>query len=326
MEMMRAGVSSEDGLRLAEVARPVAGDGQLLVRVMAAGINRADLNAARGAGVAPKASLGRPIGMEWAGEVVVLGKGASGFEPGELVACSGSGGYAEYAVADTGRTISLRDGGLSVETAAALPLALMSAHDAVATNGALANGDVVLVHGATSAVGLAALQIAARSRARVIATSTSPDRFARLADFGAYAVVNSRATDWPEQVKALSGGQGANLVIDMVSGASVTDIMRATAVRGRIVNVGRLGGATRAEFDFDLHAQQRITFIGVTFRTRSASEVAEIVRAMTSDLWPDVLTGAIRLPIDRVLSLNEAPAAHDHMRSNAHFGKIVLRL
>lgn len=325
-EQMRAGVSSEDGLVLRTVDRPVAGDQQVLVRVLAAGMNRADLNAAKGAGVASKASLGRPIGMEWAGEIVALGAGVTGFSPGERVMCSGTGGYAHYAVADAGRTVSIENAGLRFEEAAALPLALMTAHDAVVAQGRVKPGDTVLVHGGRSAVGLASLQIARLMGAgKIIATSTSPERSSRLADFGADMVLNSQDAAWPEQLLDFTDGHGADLVIDMVSGDSVNACMRASAILGRLINVGRLGGATRADFDFDLHALRRLTFVGVTFRTRSVTEVRDIVRHMGDDLWPHIQSGKLRLPVDRIFPLEEAPGAHEYMRSNAHFGKIVLK-
>jgi NADPH2:quinone reductase len=159
----------------------------------------------------------------------------------------------------------------------------------------------------------------------VIGTSTNDARRARLKEFGADLALDTRSADWPDQVLQVTGGKGVNLIVDMVSGALVNQSMKATAVLGRIVNVGRLGGM-RAEFDFDLHALRRIDYIGVTFRTRSVEEVREIVRRMRADLWDAVAAGKLRLPIDRTYALAQAPAALDYMRSNAHFGKIVLTM
>src|SRR5262249_49169310 len=130
---------------------------------------------------------------------------------------------------------------------------------------------------------------------------------------------------WPDQVLEATEGKGVNLIVDMVSGATVSPAMRATALRGRIVNVGRLGGE-KAEFDFNLHALRRIDYIGVTFRTPTIEEVREIVRRMTADLWDAVSAGKLSLPIDRSFTLDEAVAAQAHMRANAHFGKIVLTM
>ena len=162
-EMMQAGVASESGLAVRRVQRPTPGDGQVLVQVAAAGMNRADLNAAKGAGIASRDALGKPIGMEWAGVVVGTGPGVVGFAPGDRVMCSGAGGYAEYAVADAGRTLKLDDG-FDLKKAAVLPLALLIAHDALVVNGRLKAGESVFVQGASSAVGLMTLQIARDGR------------------------------------------------------------------------------------------------------------------------------------------------------------------
>ena len=127
---------------------------------------------------------------------------------------------------------------------------------------------------------------------------------------------------WPDAVVEATGG-GADLIIDQISGGVANQNMKAARVLGRIVNVGRLGGFS-GEFDYDLHALKRINYIGVTFRTRSAEEVREIVRSMRADLWPAVQAGTLHLPLDRVFPLAEAAAALEHMRANAHLGKIVL--
>jgi len=323
MQKMRAGVAGENGLELCEVARPVPSAEQVLVHVAAAGMNRADLNAAKGAGVASKDSLGKPIGMEWAGEVVETGSDVRGFKAGDLVMCSGTGGYAEYAVSDAGRTLKL-DSTFDLKQAATLPLALLTAHDAVITNGRLQNGDAVLVQGASSAVGLMALQIARLKDASIVAgTSINAERRSRLSEFGATHALDPKDASWADTLMSATAGKGVNLIVDMVSGASVNLSMKVAAVRGRMVNVGRLGG-TKAEFDFDLHAAKRLDYIGVTFRTRTIAEIREIVSRMYKDLWEDVQAGRLSLPIDSSFSLADAPTAHTHMAANAHFGKIVI--
>ncbi len=323
-DMMIAGVASENGLAVREIARPTPGPEQVLVKVEAAGMNRADLNAAKGAGVASKESYGKAIGMEWAGTIVATGRDVSGFKPGDAVMCSGSGGYAEYAVADQGRTIALDDSGLTWELAAILPLVLMTAHDAVVTNGKTTAGDAVLVHGATSAVGIASIQIARLMGAKqIIGTSTSATRAEKLKGVGATHVVNSTDGDWADIVLALTEGKGANVIIDMVCGPSINQTMKAAAVLGRLVNVGRLGGIM-AEFDFDLHSLKRISYIGTTFRSRSLAEVREVSRAMVADLWTAIKSRDISLPLDRSFSLGDAVKAHEYMKHNNHFGKIAL--
>lgn len=322
MPTMLAGVSSESGIAIRQVPRPVPLDEQVLVKVAAAGMNRADLNAAKGAGVATKDSLGKPIGMEWAGEVVAVGSKVSDLRPGDKVMASGSGGYAQYAVSDQGRTHKID--GLDLEKAAALPLVLMTAHDAVVTNGRFKSGESILVQGASSAVGLMAMQIARLiGAANIFGSSSNSDRRARLAEFGATHAIDPASADWPKVVLDQTGQKGVELVVDMVSGPSVNQSMQAAAVRGRVVNVGRLGGV-RAEFDFDLHAANRLEYVGVTFRTRSPAEVRAIARRMQEDLWEPLTAGRIGLPIDRSFSLSDAAKAHAHMAANAHFGKIVL--
>jgi NADPH2:quinone reductase len=318
---MKAGVSSPNGLELRDIPQPVPKPNEVLVRVKACGLNRADLSAARasyGHGV-----MGAAVGLEWAGEVVSCGAEAKGFREGDRVVCAGSGGYAEYAVSDAGGTLPL-PAGFSFEQAAVLPVALRTLHNALITQGRLKAGESVLIQGASSGVGLMGLQIAKMKGAKpVMGSATNDARRARLKDFGADLAIDTRDDKWPEQVLEATGGKGVNLTVDMVSGPAVNQLMKATAVLGRIVNVGRLGG-TKAEFDFDLHAMKRIDYIGVTFRTRSIEEVREIVRLMKADLWDAVVSGKLTLPIDRTFKLDDAVAAQAHMKANQHFGKIAL--
>src|SRR6185437_9642128 len=221
---------------------------------------------------------------------------------------SGNGGYAEYAVCDWGRVIAI-PGNLHFEKAATFPIALYTLHNALMTAGRMKPGESVLIQGASSGVGLMGLQIAKEMGAKlVIGSSTNAERRARLKEFGADLAIDTTAADWPDQVLAATGGKGVDLVVDMVSGPLVVPAMRATAILGRIVNVGRLGGM-KAEFDFDLHAARRIDYIGVTFRTRSLDEVREINRLMRQDLWEAVEAGKLRLPIDRVFPLDQAVEA-----------------
>jgi len=321
---MTAGVATEDGLAVRQVPRPEAGPEQVLVRVRAAGLNRADLGAAQGRYIPSPEALSRPIGLEWAGEVAGVGEGVKGIKEGDRVLASGSGGYAEYAVADMGRVLPIPANNMSYEQAAGLPIALLTMHNAVVTMGRMQKGDAVLIQGASSGVGLMGLQIAkAMGAALVIGSSTNDARRARLGDFGADFAINSRDEGWADAVVEATGGDGVHLIVDMISAGVMDDNMKATRVRGRIVNVGRLGGFT-GEFNFDLHALKRIDYIGVTFRTRSVDEVREIVRSMHGDLWDAVTAGEISLPIDKTFALDDAVAAHAHMRANEHFGKIIL--
>jgi NADPH2:quinone reductase len=320
---MKGLLLTDAGPQIAEVERPAPRAHELLVRVRAAALNRADLAMAAGHRHGAAGGDGQVLGMEWAGEVAEVGADVVGFAVGDRAMGSGAGAFAEYAAAAADR-VSPIPTGLAFEDAATLPVGLQTMHDAIVTHGELRPGQTVLIQGASSGVGLLGMQIAkAMDAAFVVGSSTNAERRARLAEFGADLAVDSSDPEWVRQVKSATAGQGVDLTVDQVSGPVATQNLLATRILGRIVNVGRLGGM-KAEFDFDLHALRRITYVGVTFRTRSAAEVREIVERMRADLWPHVEAGRLRLPIDRVFPLDEAVAALDHMRANAHFGKIVL--
>jgi NADPH2:quinone reductase len=321
---MKAAVVTGGGVEVREVQKPQPGPEQVLVRVRAAGLNRADLQVAAGRSHGGIGGAGTVVGLEFAGEVEAVGSGVKAVKPGDRVMASGSGGYAEYAVADWGRVSPVPANNMSWEQAATLPIALQTMHNALVTAGRLKAGETVMIQGASSGVGLMGLQIAKLKGARiVIGTSTNAARRARLGEFGADLAIDTTEPNWSEKVRAATGGKGVDLIVDQVSASVANENMKAAAILGRIVNVGRLGGF-KGEFDFDLHALKRIDYIGVTFRTRSVQEVREIVQAMRADLWADVESGKLHLPIDRTFPLEQASEALAHMRANAHFGKIVL--
>jgi len=321
---MHAVVLTGSGIEVRDTPKPTPGPSHVLVRVRAAGLNRADLIMASGRMHGSAGGPGTVLGLEFAGDVEAVGEAVEGIKPGDRVMCSGSGGYAEFAVADWGRVAKIPANNMSYEEAATLPVALQTMHNALIAAGRLAEGETVLIQGASSGVGLMGLQIAKLKGARlVMGTSSNAKRRARLKDFGADVAIDTSATAWADAVLEATDGKGVDLIVDQVSASVANENLRAAAVLGRIVNVGRLGGF-KGEFDFDLHAMKRIDYIGVTFRTRSAAEVREINRAMRADLWDAVERGELRLPIDRTFPLAHAAAALAHMGANAHFGKIVL--
>ena len=321
---MKAVVLTDEGLALREVPVPEPKPNEVLVKVAASGLNRADLIMAAGRPHGSLGGAGAIAGLEWAGEVAAVGAEVPEFRPGDHVMCSGAGGYAEYAVTDWGRVCPVPKAAAAPVEAATLPIALQTMHDALITNGRLAAGESVLIQGASSGVGIMAIQIARlKGAGTVLATSRDVGRRARLAEVGADLVLDPTESTWVEQAREATNGKGVDLTIDQVSGALANQTMQAAAVLGRIVNVGRLGGFT-AEFDFDLHALKRIDYIGVTFRTRSVEEVRAINAAMRADIWDAVEDGTLSLPIDRTFPLERAAEAQAHMRANAHFGKIVL--
>jgi NADPH:quinone reductase len=320
---MKAAIVTEAGLEIREVPQPKPKANEVLVKVRATGLNRADLPGIYGAGQHHR-NPGTIPGIEWAGEVVQCGADAKDFKPGDRVMCTGQAGYAEYAVSDWGRTSPIPANNMSWEQAATLPTSLGTMHDAIVTNGKLRPGESVLIQGASSGVGLMGLQIARFKGARlVIGSSTNDARRERLKEFGADLTIDTRKADWASEVLKATGERGVDLIIDMISASAANQNMKAAAVLGRIINVGRLGGV-RGEFDYDLHAQKRISYIGVTHRTRSMDELRDEVRRMREDLWAAVTSGKLHLPIDKIFKLDEAEAAQAHMRTNSHFGKIVL--
>jgi len=313
---MQAIVSTPEGARLAELPVPKPGPHEILVRVHAASLNRADL-----AGLA--ARDGQVIGMEWAGEVVEVGPEAGDWRVGDRAMCTGAGAYAEYAVTDGGRAIRM-PAALPYDEATVLTLALQAMHDALVTHGRLQAGCDVLIHGASAGVGLMGLQIARLLGARqVIGTSTDAARRARLAEFGATLALDPADPDWHRQAVAATGGKGVEVIVDQVTGPGFGQTMQTAAVGGRIVNLGRLGGAD-GSFDFQLHALRRLSYIGVTFRTRSVAEVRDLNARMLADLGPALGEGRLKLPIDSRYPLAQAGEALARMAANRHFGKIVL--
>jgi NADPH:quinone reductase len=322
--MMKAAVVGASGVEISEVPKPTPGPTQVLVRVRASGLNRADLIMASGRPHGPHGGAGAILGLEFAGEVVETGGQVSGIKAGDRVMCSGNAGYAEYAVADYGRVAKIPANNMTFTQAATLPVALQTMHNAVVTAGRLKKGESILIQGASSGVGLMGMQIAKfMGAALVIGSSTNEGRRAKLKEFGADLAVDTKDPGWADAVVKATDGKGVDLIVDQISAPVANGNLKAAKVLGRIVNVGRLGGFT-GEFDFDLHAAKRIDYIGVTFRTRSLEEVREINRIMRADLWEAVEAGTLALPIDKTYPLERAADALAHMKANEHFGKIVL--
>jgi NADPH:quinone reductase len=322
---MKAYIYGANGPAISEVSKPAPKGAQVLVRVHACGLNRADLGMTKGHVHGSAGGVGTVLGIEWAGEVAEIGPDAKGVKVGDKVMGSGGGAFAEYTLADHGRLFRAPSN-MNFEEAATLPVALSTMHNAVVTNGALQPGQSVLIQGASSGVGLMALQIAKLKGAKlVIGSSTDTVRRSRLKEFGADLAVDSSDPGWVDQVLKATGGEGVDLIIDQVSGKVASQNLAATKIKGRIVNVGRLGG-THADFNFDLHAARRIQYIGVTFRTRSIEEIREIFDEVRKDIWPAVESRKLQLPIDKVFAFDDIGKAFEHMEANRHLGKIVVTL
>jgi NADPH:quinone reductase len=319
---MKAAVVGETTLEIRDVPAPKPKPNEVLVKVRAVGLNRAELPGAYGSG--HTRVTGTIPGIECSGEVAEIGAEVQDIKVGDRVMCSTRGTYAEYTVADWGRVSVIPGNNMSWEQAATFPSALGTMHDAIVTNARLQPGESIIIQGASSGVGIMGMQIAKLKGAKlVIGTSTNDARRAKLKEYGADLAIDTRKPNWSEDVLEATGGKGVNVIIDMVSASVANENMKAAAILGRIVNVGRLGGG-RGEFDFNLHANRRIAYIGVTHQTRSQDELRAEVRNMRADIWDAVTAGKLAIPIDRVFKLDDAEAAQAHMRTNAHFGKIVM--
>jgi NADPH2:quinone reductase len=321
---MKAAILGDAGIEIGDVPKPAPKPNEVLIRVRATTLNRADLLVASGHQHGSVGGKGARIGLECAGEVEAVGSEVEGIKPGDRVMGSAPGAHAEYAVTDFGRVHRIPANNMTFAQAACFPVALQTMHNAIVTAGRLERGETLLIQGASTGVGLMGLQIGKLMGASVVmGTSTNPERRARLAEFGCDLALDSRDPGWPEQVKQATGGKGVDLIVDQVSAGVANQNLDAAKILGRIVNVGRLGGMTGV-FDFDLHAAKRIDYIGVTFRTRSPQEVREIVRLMRADLWPAVESGKLSLPIDKTFPLEKIAEGLEMMRANRHFGKIVI--
>ena len=321
--MMRAAVLGPDGsVTVHDVEPPAPAPDQLLVRVRAAGLNRADLTAR-----ASSAQAGPAIaGLELAGEVEAAGAQVSRWRPGDIVMGRGSG-FAELAVLGEADAMRVPDG-ISWEEAGAMPVTLLTAHDALVTNGRLRPGELVVVNAGSSGVGICAARMAGVLGAgAVVSATTSGSKVAAIREAVGplpcpHVVVDVSGDDFVAAVRRQSeDGQGAHLIIDNVGASALSDNVAAARVTGRIVQIGRLGGR-HAEIDLDELARKRLTLVGVTFRTRSLAEVAEVVRRCVEDLGEQL--ARFRPRIDRSFPLGQILDARAAMLRNEHVGKIVV--
>jgi NADPH:quinone reductase len=321
---MQAAVVGEQGVEVRDLPKPTAKPNEVLIRVRASTLNRADLLVASGHQHGSVGGIGARLGLECSGEVEAVGGEVEGIKPGDRVMASAPGGFAEYVVTDAGRVHRIPGNNMSYEQAACFPVALQTMHNAIATAGRLKRGETMLMQGASAGVGLLGMQIGKLLGASlVIGTSTNAERRARLSEFGCDLALDSSDASWPERVKEATGGKGVDLIVDLVSAPVANQNLDAASILGRIVNVGRLGGM-KGEFDFDKHALKRIDYIGVTFRTRKPEEVREINRLMRADLWPALEAGKLSLPIYKSFRLADIAEALALMRANRHFGKVVI--
>lgn len=312
-------------LELRETPAPEPRAGEVLVRVHATALNRGELLVRHGIHAAPggPAAEARPGGAECAGEVARVGSGVTTVNPGDRVMGRCAGGFAEYALMDAREALPVPPR-LSWEEAAAVPLAFMVVHDMLIAQGRLRAGEWLLVTGASSGVGVAAVQVGKLLGARVIGTSGSAEKLERLKALGLDVGVCTRGADFVRAVMDATGGKGADLIVNTVGGTVFDACMRAAAFQGRFATVGYLDGVMRSEIDIEALHSKRLHLFGVSNRLRDAAQRAETVRGFAAELLPAIADGRIRPVIDRVYRFAELPAAVTRMEAGAHLGKIVV--
>jgi NADPH2:quinone reductase len=309
-------------LRLVERPRPAPARGELLIRVVAAGVNRPDVLQRRGAYAPPPGASDLP-GLEVAGVVEDGDLDGSGLAKGDAVtALVAGGGYAEYCVAPVGQTLPLPRG-LSFAEGAALPETYFTVWSNVFDRGQFAPGESLLVQGGTSGIGVAAIQLAAALGHRVFATAGSADKCRACEALGAQRGIDYRTEDFVAVVKQATGGRGVDVVLDMVAGDYVAREIDCLADDGRLLIIATLGGS-KAQVDVGQVLRRRLTGTGSTLRPRSVEFKAAIARRLQAVVWPLVEAGRIKPMVYRRFALGDAAAAHGLMESSTHIGKIVL--
>lgn len=303
-------------------AVPAPGPGEILVKIEAAGVNRPDVLQREGGYPPPKGASDIP-GLEIAGTVAALGEGVSGFALGDaVVGLLSGGGYAEWAVVDARCVLPLPKG-LSMIEGAGIPETFFTVWSNVFDRAGLKPGEVFLIHGGTSGIGVTAIQLAKAFGATVIATAGGAAKCDRCRALGADLAIDYREQDFVKEVKEFTGGKGADVILDMVGGDYIERNHEAAAVEGRIVQIAFLRGS-KATVNFMRVMLKRLTHTGSTLRARDAAFKGAIAAALREKVWPLIEAGRVKVVVDSTYPLAEVVEAHRRMETNAHVGKIIL--
>lgn len=311
-------------LALAEMPRPVPAGGEVLIKVVGAGLNRADLAQAQGH-YPPPPGAPETLGLEVSGIIAEVGAGVREPRVGDHVcALLAGGGYAEYAIASTMCALPIPSGVDAVQ-AAALPEVHFTVWTNLMDSARLRAGERVLVHGGSSGIGTAAIQLCAARGHAVFVTAGSAEKCAACEKLGAKRAINYREEDFVEAVKQATGGEGVDVILDMVGGDYIEKNFRAASRGGRIVNIAFQRGI-KAEVNFAPMMMKRLSFMATTLRARPNDEKGGIRDALLQEVWPLIAEGRIKPIVDKVFPLAEAQAAHARMAASDHIGKILLQL
>jgi NADPH:quinone reductase len=303
---------------------PRPGEGEVLVRVEAAGVNRPDVMQRQGRYPPPPGASDLP-GMEVAGEIVALGANVTGLSVGDkITSLLPGGGYAGYALAAAPLCMPI-PAGLSMVEAAALPETFLTVWTNLFERGGCKAGDVVLIHGGTSGIGTTAIQLAKAWGARVFATAGSEKKARACEALGAERGIDYKTEDFVAVLREQTKGYGIDITLDMVAGTYVQRNLEIAAIEGRVVTISLLGGA-RAEINMGMVLTKRLTLTGSTLRSRTVSQKAAVADAVRHNVWPLIVSGKVRPVIFATFPLAQASEAHRLMETSNHIGKIVLTL
>lgn len=306
---------------VADARKPRAGE--VTVKIVAVGLNRADLLQVRGLYPPPAGTSATIPGLEFAGIVAAVGKGVERFAEGDRVFGIVSGeSQAEYLTVDAG-CVAAVPGNLTLVEAAAVPEVFVTAYDSVSTQARLKEGETLLVHAVGSGVGLAALQLAKANGNTVIGTSRTPEKLARCAEFGIDHTIEAGNAVFADKVLSLTGGKGADVILDLVGGAYFPENLKAVSSKGRIMVVGLTGGS-RSDIDLGLMLRKRVSVIGTTLRGRDHTEKAAAVAEFETSVVPLLAAGRIAPNVERVFAFDDVVDAYEYLASNTSFGKVVL--
>lgn len=305
-----------------EVPDPAAGAGQVVIEVVAAGVNRADVMQRMGFYPPPPGASPLP-GLEVSGRVVEVGAGVTGWSVGdEACALLDGGGYAERVAVPAGQLLPVPDG-VALRDAAALPEVACTVWSNLVDVARLAPGETVLVHGGTSGIGTFAIQLAKARGCRVAVTAGTPEKLAFCRELGADVAVNYREDDFVEAVREATDGRGADVVLDSIGAKYLSRNVDVLATGGRLVVIGLLGGR-KGELDLAALLGKRGSITATSLRARDADDKARIVAAVRDEVWPLLANGSVRPVVHSTHPLAEAAAAHREMESSTHVGKILL--